>query len=713
MKFRLTALILFSLCLSTVCADEGMWLLGNLKKNKQTDEVMKQLGLQVPVSKLYNPKKPALSDAIVSFGGFCSGVVVSEDGLVFTNHHCGFSSIQQHSSVAHNYLKDGFAARSLEEELPNPELYVRFLLRTENVTKRVLSAAKHAKTASERQVAVDSVTRAIGLEVSAKDSTLTGIVDAYYAGNEFWLSVYRDYNDVRLVFAPPSSVGKFGWDTDNWMWPRHTGDFSVFRIYANKQNGPADYSPDNVPYHPAYVAPISLAGYKEGSFCMTLGYPGSTERFLSSYGIEERMDGINQAMIDVRGVKQAIWKREMDRRPDIRIKYASKYDESSNYWKNSIGTNQSIRQLKIVEKKRAAEAALGKWIQSHSEERKKLLHLFSSLELNYGNRSEINRALAYFGEAFMNGPELIQLALETLNFDFDAEQKQVVSSMKKLLEKYKNLDIAIDKEVFVAMLKEYQSKVDKKYLPAMYAKIDTLYNGNIQAYADSLYATSQLTSPKGFKRFLDRDTTYHLIDDPAVSLSLDLIVNYYEMNQTIAGASEQIEKDERLFNAAMRRMYADRHFYPDANSTMRLSFGTVEGYSPFDGVTYGYYTTVKGIFEKVKEHAGNPDFAVQPELLNLLASGNFGRYANQQGDMNVCFISNNDITGGNSGSAMFNSKGELIGLAFDGNWEAMSSDVMFNPELQRCIGVDIRYILFMIEKYGKATNLIKELSICL
>lgn len=714
MKLRLTAAIFLSICsicLSSAFADEGMWLLGNLHKNKQTNELMKELGLKMPVNKIYDPKKPCLADAVVSFGGFCSGVVVSEDGLVFTNHHCGFGSIQQHSSVEHDYLKDGFVARSLEEELPNPELFVRFLLRTEDVTKRVISATRHAKTETERRVVVDSIMNVIGMEVSEKDSTLTGIVDTYYAGNEFWLSVYRDYNDVRLVFAPPSSVGKFGWDTDNWMWPRHTGDFSVFRIYSNKQNGPADYSPENVPYHPSYVAPISLDGYKEGSFCMTLGYPGSTERYLSSYGIAEMMNGINQAMIDVRGVKQAVWKREMDKRPDIRIKYASKYDESSNYWKNSIGTNKAIKQLKVLEKKRIAEAALREWIQSHPEEREKLLRLFSSLELNYNNRRETNHALAYFGESFINGPELVQLALEILNFDFEAEEKLVVSRMKNLLEKYDNLDLSIDKEVFASMLKEYQSKVDKKYLPAMYAKIDTTYHGNIQAYVDTLYATSHITSPSGLKRFLERDTTYNLIDDPAISLSLDLIVKYYEMNQSISEASEQIERGERQFNAAMRRMYADHNFYPDANSTMRLSFGTVGGYSPFDGAVYDYYTTVKGIFQKVKEHAGDIDFAVQPELLTLLSSGDFGQYANKEGDMSVCFISNNDITGGNSGSAMFNDKGELLGLAFDGNWEAMSSDIVFEPDLQRCIGVDIRYVLFMMEKYGKAGNLVQELRL--
>ena len=707
MKRRLIILIVL-FCSVALHADEGMWLLGNL--NKPTRKAMKELGLRMPVRKLYDPKRPSLKDAVVSFGGFCSGVVVSEDGLVFTNHHCGFSSIQQHSSVDHDYLKDGFVARSLAEELPNPELYVRFLLRTEDVTKRVLGVTRPSMTEGERLQAVDSIMNVIGGEVSAKDTTLVGVVDAYYGGNEFWLSVYRDFTDVRLVFAPPSSVGKFGWDTDNWVWPRHTGDFSVFRIYAGKDNRPADYSPENVPYRPRCVAPISLEGYHEGSFCMTLGYPGSTERFLSSFGIEEMMNGMNQAMIDVRGVKQAIWKHEMDRRPDIRIKYASKYDESSNYWKNSIGTNKAIRKLKVLEKKREAENALRQWIAAHPEERKDLVHLFSSFELNYRNRRETNRAMAYFAESFLNGPELVQLGLEILNFDFDDESARVIARLKKLLEKYEDMDLSIDKDVFAALLKEYRGKVAPEYLPALYQAIDTAYNGNVRAYVDSLYARSQITSTQGLKRFLERDSTYNLIEDPAIALTIDLIVKFYEMNQSIAAFSEEIERDERLFNAAMRRMYADRNFYPDANSTMRLSFGTVCSYSPFDGAVYNYYTTAKGILEKVREHAGDVDFAVQPDLLALLSSGDFGHYADEKGDMKVCFISNNDITGGNSGSAMFNGKGELLGLAFDGNWEAMSSDIVFEPDLQRCIGVDIRYVLFIIEKYGKAANLMEELK---
>ena len=709
MKLRLEWMALCLLLALASHADEGMWMLGNL--NRQTRKAMKELGLEMPASRLYNPRKPSLKDAVVSFGGFCSGVVVSEDGLVLTNHHCGFSSVQQHSSVEHDYLKDGFVARNRSEELPNPELYVRFLLRTEDVTKRVLKHVTPRMTEAERSSVVDSMMLAIGAEVSAADSTLVGVVDAYYGGNEFWLSVYRDFNDVRLVFAPPSSIGKFGWDNDNWMWPRHTGDFCVFRIYADKNNRPADYSPDNVPYHPSYVAPISLDGYREGSFCMTLGYPGSTERYLSSYGIEEMTQTANQAQIDVRGIKQAIWKREMDRNDSIRIKYASKYDESSNYWKNSIGMNRAVRKLKVLEKKRAMEQELRRWIQQTPGERADLLQLFTDLELAYKNRREVNRAQSYFVEAFLNGPELVQQALTILNFDFEGEHDVVVANLKKIVETYKNLDVDIDKEVFTAMLKEYRSQVDSAYLPEVYHTIATQYGGDDRAFVDSLYAHTQLATPRGLKRFLERDTTYQLLDDPAISLGIDLITKAFELNMQMQEPSVQIDRGERLLNAAIRRFYASRNFYPDANFSMRLSFGTVCGYDPFDGAHYNYYTTTRGVLEKVRAHEGDADFEVQPEFLSLLSSGDFGRYADENGEMKVCFISNNDITGGNSGSAMFNARGELLGLAFDGNWEAMSSDILYEPDMQRCIGVDIRYVLFVIEKYGKASELIRELKI--
>ena len=707
LKYLIGALCLF---LGGIAyADEGMWMLGNL--DKETRRTMKELGLQLSAKQLYHPKNPSLKDAVVSFGGFCSGVVVSRDGLVFTNHHCGFSSIRQRSTVEHDYLRDGFVAHSHEEELPCPELFVRFLVRQENVTKRVLSVVRPGMDESDRSMAIDSVMWVIGREVMAEDSTTVGAVDAYYGGNEFWLSVYRDYNDVRLVFAPPSSIGKFGWDRDNWEWPRHTGDFSVFRIYADKDNRPAAYSPDNVPYRAASVAPISLDGYQEGSFCMTLGFPGSTERYLSSFGIEERLLNANQAQIDVRGVKQAIWKREMDRRDSIRLMYASKYSESSNYWKNSIGMNRAVRRLRVLDKKRAMERELQHWIDATPRERKHLSTLLSDLEKNYESRRESNHAEAYFVESFLNGPELVQLALDILNFDFEAEQEQVVSNLERIVERYANLDLDIDKEVFAAMLDVYRAKVDSAYWPSLYQVVDSAFGGDSRAYVDDLYARSDVTTPRGLKRFLERDTTYNLYEDPAIALGIDLITNLFELTYQGYAASREITRGERLLNAAVRRMYDDRNFYPDANSTLRLSFGTVRGYDPYDGATYAYYTTVRGVLEKVKTYADDPDFRVEPGWVELLTSGDFGRYADSDGQMKVCFISDNDITGGNSGSAMFNARGELLGLAFDGNWEAMSSDILYEPELQRTIGVDIRYVLFIIEKYGKAANLIRELQI--
>ncbi|MEG1838875.1 MAG: S46 family peptidase [Bacteroidaceae bacterium] len=706
-RLPFAVLLLFHVLIAR--ADEGMWMLGNL--NKPTLQLMQDLGLKLPADQLYSTAHPSLSDAIVSFGGFCSGVVVSNQGLVFTNHHCGFDAIQQHTSLEHDYLKDGFTAHSKAEELPNPELFVSFLVRTENVTEKVLSAVLPQMTENERKMAVDSVAMMLQDEVSASDSLLHGVVDAYYEGNEYYLSVYKDYNDVRLVFAPPSSIGKFGGDTDNWVWPRHTGDFSVFRIYANKDNQPASYSPDNVPYRPTYVAPISLKGYQEGSFCMTLGYPGQTNRYLSSFGIEERRDANNQAMIKVRTLKQSIWKEAMEREDSIRIKYASKYAVSANYWKNSIGMNKAITELKVIEQKQALEVRLKEWIQQNPDQRSKYVHVLTELELNYRNRRNMVRALAFFGEAFVNAPELVVQALSILNFDFNDEPVNVQRNAEKIKKTYTDINLSLDKTVFVAMLKEYQAEVETEYLPEIYSLIQKEYKGDYQKYADYLYQHSQLTTSAGFERMLRKDSTFVLFEDPAAVLALDLLVKYYDMQQTVEEANTNIEKNERLFNAAIREMQADHNFYPDANSTMRLSVGMIGDYSPRDGIIYDYYTTTRGIFEKVRQYKGDSDFEVQPALLKLLSQKNFGKYADSIGEMNVCFISNNDITGGNSGSGMFNDEGQLLGLAFDGNWESMSGDLTFHPKLQQCIGVDVRYMLYIIDKYGQATHLIDELNL--
>ena len=702
-------LLLYLLPLLHVYGGEGMWLLNNL--SEQTKQLMKELGLEIPVSQIYSTDQPCLENAIVSFGGFCSGVVVSEDGLIFTNHHCGFDAIQQHSTVEHDYLKDGFVAHTHKEELPNPYLYVSFLVHTEDVTQRILSAVTDGMKEQERRVAVDSMMMLIQDEYYQKDSLLRYVITPFYSGNEFYLSVYKDYNDVRLVFAPPSSVGKFGWDTDNWVWPRHTGDFSVFRIYANKNNEPAEFSPENVPYHPDYVAPISLQGYKEGSYCMTIGYPGTTERYLSSFGVRERMEADNTAMIEIRTVKQAIWKNAMENSDSIRIKYAYKYATSSNYWKNSIGMNKAITDLHVIEKKRLQESNLKYWIQENPDERNKYIHVLTDLKLNYRNRKDAMRALAFFREAFLNSSELISLALGILNFDFDDSSENIDRNKKELESIYADFDPSIDKEVFVAMLKAYKNEVDETYLPEIYSEIKKDYNNDYRKYADYLFSHSELTTPKGFQRLLERDSTFVLFEDPAAQLALDLLVKYFDLNQLVESSSMVIEQGERLLNVAIREMDEERNFYPDANSTMRMSFGVVGGYSPKNAVQFKYFTTTKGIIEKIREYRGDPDFYVEPALQDLLEKKDFGKYADSTGEMNVCFISDNDITGGNSGSGMFNGKGELMGLAFDGNWETMSGDIIFEPKLQRCIGVDIRYVLYIIEKYGKASHLIQELQL--
>lgn len=702
-------LLLLALLPLYVWGNEGMWLPSCL--SKQTQRIMKEMGLNLAPQQLYNPGGAALANAVVSFGGFCSGVVVSPDGLVFTNHHCGFDAIQQHSTLQHDYLRNGFVADSLSDELPNPDLFVSFLVRTEDVTNRILKALPQDVSESDRLLMVDSLSTLIADEAVKNDTLLRAVVSPFYAGNEYYLSVYKDYYDVRLVYAPPSSVGKFGGDTDNWVWPRHTGDFSVFRIYADEHNEPAAYSKDNVPYHPDYYAPISLAGYQEGSFCMTMGYPGSTSRYLSSYGVEERMNADNAARIDVRTVKQAIWKDAMEKDDAIRIKYASKYAQSANYWKNSIGMNQSIEKLHIIEKKRRLEQQLVEWIERKPEERNKYVRVLSELETGYRNRYKNARAMAYFGECFANGPEVVTAAWSVLNFDFEAEESVLERNMRQLLELYANIDLGIDKKVFVAMLKEYAAVVEPENLSETYSIIEKNFKGDYQAYVDDLYDRTELGTSRGFERVVKKDSTYVLFEDPAISFVVDMLMKSYELSMAAEEENIKIERNERLLNEAVRLMEADKDFYPDANSTMRLSFGMVGGYSPKDALEYTYYTTTKGIFDKIREYKGDSDFEVIPSIVDLLERKDFGRYAAENGNMNVCFISDNDITGGNSGSGMFNGNGELIGLAFDGNWEAMSSDITYEPNLQRCIGVDIRYVLYMIEKYGKASRLINELKL--
>ena len=699
MKFRLTAVVLLSICLSNAFADEGMWLLGNLKKNKQTERVMKDLGLQMPVNKLYNPKKPCLADAVVSFGGFCSGVVVSDDGLVFTNHHCGFSSIQQHSSVECDYLKDGFVARSLQEELPNPELYVRFLLRTEDVTKRVLSAAKYARTEAERRVAVDSIMNVIGMEVSEKDSTLTGVVDAYYAGNEFWLSVYRDYNDVRLVFAPPSSVGKFGWDTDNWMWPRHTGDFSVFRVYAGPDNSPADYSPENRPYKAEKFLKISLGGYDEGDFAMIMGFPGSTQRYMTSYEIDRLLEVENPQRIFIRGERQAILKEDMAASAKVRIQYASKYAQSSNYWKNSIGKSRGIRRLDVKGRKQEQEAAFTAWAAKNTLPTEGYSNALNLIRESVEETAPYFASSQYLSEAIGRSVEILAPARLAVS----KKGGELTEALKAF---YKDYNMPTDRRVAKRMFRIVGENC--KELPSVFAEvIGKRFGGDTDAYVDYLYDNSVFADER--KALAAAAAGTDVSNDPAVLLNKSYTAKMRELAAAQLAGKRKFADGQRLYIAGLMRMQPNKAWASDANFTLRLTYGRVLPYDPADGIHYNYYTTLKGVMEK--ENPQNPtEFTVPARLKELYAAKDFGRYANERGELPVAFLADCDITGGNSGSPVLNAKGALLGLAFDGNWEAMSGDVAFEPELQRTIAVDVRYVLFVIDKFAGAGWLLDELQ---
>jgi hypothetical protein len=711
MNFKkvLGVVVLFLSGLNIAVADEGMWIVSEL--TEQNLARMKELGFVPEYQHLYDRDSACIADAVVIFGNGCTGITVSKDGLILTNHHCGYGSIQKLSSIEHNYLKNGFVSQNFAEELSVKGLAVRYLKEIQDISDRILPEIVGIDDEYLRLKAADSISTVITNKEVDNNNFLEGNVVPFYSMNKFYLVVYNVFRDVRLVFAPPASLGKFGGDTDNWMWPRHTCDFSVFRVYANADNQPAEYDAGNRPYNPEFIAEVSLKGYQDGDYAMTIGFPGSTDRYLSSWGVEQRIESSNKPRIEVRGIKQDIWKEAMVADDATRIKYASKYAGSSNYWKNSIGMNRGLSRLHVIDRKREEETAFDKWAQK-AENKDVYGTALETLKSAYENSDDAKKYMTYMSESFVNGAEIIRFT----NL-FNRIKKDDLSTVdiedilnERVRPFFKDYDAQLDRKVLAEMLDIARQRIPAQYLPDIYKDIDKKYKGDYKRYAADLFARTAVTSETRLVELLKNRKKYdsYLKKDPAALLAASVSKALSRFPST-KKEDYDILKGKRLYFAGLQEMYPAKSLPSDANFTMRLSYGSIKGYRPFDAAWYNYFTTQNGILEK--EDSASYEFAVQPEILELVRKKDFGRYVDEEGDLQLCFLSNNDITGGNSGSPVFDKNGRVIGLAFDGNWEAMSGDIAFEPDLQRTISVDIRYVLWMIEKWGKCNRLIEELNL--
>jgi hypothetical protein len=694
-------------------ADEGMWLLPLIEKLNMGK--MTELGLKLSAEDIYSLNKVCVKDAVVIFGGGCTGEIVSPQGLILTNHHCGYSSIQAHSSVDHDYLQDGFWAKTKEEELPNPNLYVTFLIRIEDVTNQVLANVKQGMSETDRTSAISEVRQAIEKKASEGNNYRVQ-VGTFYGGNYYYLLVYERYNDVRLVGAPPSSIGKFGFDTDNWEWPRHTGDFSVFRVYSAPDGKPAPYSKENIPLKPKHFLPVSLKDRNKGDFAMILGYPGRTNRYMTSYEVNEQLQIVHPDRIKIRGIKQEVWMKDMLADQKVNIQYSSKYSSSSNYWKYSIGQKRSLEKLNVIAKKEELENQFNKWLAASQERKEKYGEALSMIKTAIEDRAEYYNALQYVNEC-LQGCELLSMNRMSAGLisALKAKDNQKISDAVEQLKKntsdfYKDYNPSTDIKSMKAMLKLYRADVPVKFQPDFYTNVvDKKFNGDIDKFVDDMFAKSVFSSEAKLNAFLAKPVLKILENDPIRNTSASINKTLNEVSVGSSKFDATLATGRRLWIAALMEMAPEKTQYPDANSTMRLSYGTVLDYDPRDAVTYKYFTTLQGVVEKYKP--GDYEFDVPKRLIDLNNKKEYGRYGSSKGYMPVCFLTTNDITGGNSGSPVMNGNGELIGLAFDGNWESMSGDIAYEPELQRTIVVDIRYVLWIMDIYAGAKNLVDEMNI--
>ena len=698
----ITALTLFA---GSAFADEGMWLLPLIKK--MNGKAMKELGCELSPKEIYNINNTSLKDAIVQFGGGCTGEIISSEGLLVTNHHCGYGNIQKLSSVEHDYLKDGYWAMKRSEELPCEGLTVTFLQYMKDITPMLEKAEKKAlKAGTDVKEAVEATITKITNEAKKDNPYCEVEIESFYNENVYYLIVYKVYKDVRFVGAPPSSIGKFGADTDNWMWPRHTGDFSMFRVYADKNGNPAEYSPENVPLKAKNHLKISLEGVQEGDYTMIMGYPGRTTRFQTSPELKHQIEQ-NDIRIAARTIRQNVLLEDMLADPKVKIQYASKYSRSSNGWKKWQGMKLAFDKLDIIGRAEKEELMFQRWVAGNAGLKAKYGTAVADLAAAVEAGREANNA---FTKAFetVYKIELTDFAFRMVTMAGNAINKgtdtltALTQAYEKLAPMYADYSAPTDRKVAKAMIRHYCDIADTELTKAM-AEYD------IDWYVDNIFDNSVFVSAETLKKAIEENGIDAVAKDPAAMFGMGIFAECLQLQQMAGQYSEQLAKARQLYTEGLLEWKKGEPSYPDANFTMRLTYGTVGGYSPKDAVIYRHYTTLDGVMEK--EDPNNWEFVVPAKLKELWKNKDYGKYAMDNGKMPVAFLSNNDITGGNSGSPIMNSKGQLIGLAFDGNWESMSSDVMFEPDLQRCINVDIRYVLFIVDKFGGAGWLIEEMDI--
>ncbi|WP_455669783.1 S46 family peptidase [Phocaeicola sp.] len=717
-KIKLLWLALMCVAFLPSKADEGMWLLQLMQEQHLADR-MKAQGLQLEADDIYNPNRVSLKDAVGIFGGGCTGEIISPDGLILTNHHCGYGAIQQHSSVEHDYLTDGFWAKSRKEELATPGLKFKFVERIVDVTDKVNNKVKAGEVKEEETFGYNFLKKLADEELKASDLNgkpgISAQVLPFYAGNKFYLIYLKTYSDVRMVAAPPSSIGKFGGETDNWMWPRHTCDFSVFRIYADANGEPAEYSENNVPLKAKKHLAISLKGINEGDYAMIMGFPGSTNRYLTQSEVKQRMYSTNEPRIRIRGVRQDVLKEAMAASDKVRIQYASKYAGSSNYWKNSIGMNKAIIDNKVLETKAEQEDRFAKFAkEKNNADYEKVV---GQIDAIVEKANPILYQFTCYNEILRSGIEFgtPYIVLDSLAAALKQKDKAGIQKYTHMMkETYasihnKDYDHEVDRKVAKALLPLYAEMVAADALPGFYHTIQKDFKGNYDAYVDNLYDNSIFSNEANFNKFINKPSVKAIEKDPMKAF----VASKYELGnklmQEAAASMKGMELLHKTYVRGLCDMYSPEPKAPDANFTIRLTYGNVKSYNPKDGVHYKYYTTLKGVMEK--EDPTNPEFVVPAKLKALYEAKDFGRYAMPNGEMPACFLTTNDITGGNSGSPVINGNGELIGAAFDGNWESLSGDINFDNDLQRCIAVDVRYVLFIIDKLGGCKHLIDEMTI--